>query len=211
MEPVTTGAGMALSTKIILAIVGIAVVGGVGYSVATKDSSPTTDGEDTPKDGEMFAGDIFGLVGRGGDWKCTWSFDQDGVVSEGTVWVSGDNFKSEAQVVAGGMNMTATAIGDGEYMYSWTSGMPNGMKFKLDEAERMADDPSTSGQAVAQTENFAQEYNYNCEKWRADRGTFDIPSSITFTDFSAMMQGGFDAQGSANIDIEALMQQYQTQ
>lgn len=212
MEPTTVG--MALSTKIILGIVGLAVVGGVGYSVVTNDSASTNENPDADNTAneEMFSGDIFGLVGRGGDWKCTWSYNQDGVDSSGTVWVSGENFKSEAKVVANGVDMSAQAIGDGEYMYSWTSAMPNGMKFKIDEAQKMSSEPSVSGQAAAQAEQFGQDYNYDCEKWNADRKTFEVPSNITFTDFSAMMQGAFDTQGgsgSANVDIEALMKQYQ--
>lgn len=210
MEPATVG--MTLTTKIILGVVGLVVVGGIGYSVATNDGSSSM----TSDSGDVFSGNVFGLMQRGGDWKCTWSGNQDGVSIEGVVYVSGDRFKSESTMVTSGMNVSAQAVSDGEFIYAWSNEAPMGVKFPLAEAESMAADVEASADvdAAVEAQQFAEDYDYACERWNADADVFAVPSNISFSDFSTMMQNAFDMMnsgGSANVDIEALMQQYQTQ
>ena len=47
----------------------------------------------------------------------------------------------------------------------------------------------TSGQANASVD-LNQQVDYSCKPWRADNSKFTVPSSVTFTDLSAMMKGG---------------------
>jgi hypothetical protein len=220
MEP--TAVGMTLTTKIILGVVGVAVAGGVGYSVVTNDAAPmgSSDG--------AFSGDVFALMERGGNWKCTWAGNDDGMSIEGTVYVSGDRFRSESHMVASGMDLSAQAVSDGEFIYTWSDAAPMGVKFSLEAAEDMASEAEASLPANEEaSQQFAEDYDYSCERWNADSAVFELPSDVTFNDFSdfgammqnagAMMQqeGGTPANINANIntqiDIEALMQQYQTQ
>lgn len=130
-------------------------------------------------------GTLADLMARGGDWKCTWSLVTDESTGSGTVYVSGNKFASTITTSTGEGNMTAQAISDGQFMYTWGDAMPTGVKMKLDGTQ--VPDVSSTGD-VSGVEQLAGEYAYDCDPWSADASMFMPPANITFTDFSAMMQ-----------------------
>jgi hypothetical protein len=121
---------------------------------------------------------VISLVARGGDWKCTWSSEQDGIELDGTVFVSRGKFKSDVEMSGAGINATAHALGDGQFVYSWSSLAPTGIKFPAREGTTAIEAGGTS----AQNAQLTGEYSYDCDPWRADSGTFALPSGITFQD-----------------------------
>lgn len=130
-------------------------------------------------------GTLADIMARGGDWKCTWSIATDGSSGNGTVYVSGNKFASTIITSSGEGSVTAQAISDGEYMYTWGDAMPTGVKMKLDGTQ--VPDVSSTGD-VSGVGQLAGEYAYDCDPWSANMTMFTPPSNITFTDFSAMMQ-----------------------
>jgi hypothetical protein len=83
--------------------------------------------------------------------------------------------------------MTVNGISDGEYVYTWGSAMPGGVKMKLEESQM--GDPEIPGVADASGANqLGDKYTYNCDRWNATASTFVPPSNITFTDLSKMME-----------------------
>lgn len=182
MDQMETATATNSSSKLILSIIAILVVVGIGYAVfrsddGVNDDTATTTTEVTDEGG--FSGNLFELAARGGSWKCTWASDTSGVAMTGTVFVDRGKFKSDAEVTSGGMNITAHTIGDGTYVYSWTSIMPTtGFKFRVTEGPNGLPPQGTAAQA----EQFASMYNYDCDPWVAESGTFALPSGVTFTE-----------------------------
>ncbi len=168
------------SSKVILSIIIILVVAAIAFAMARGGDTEVGDGATTTPatTDEAYSGNIFGLVARGGDWKCVWSTKQDDIDLDGTVWISRGKFKSSVEMTGAGMNATAHAIGDGEFVYSWTSLLPTGIKFKAAEGT----DAVAVGGSNAQTAQFAGEYDYDCDPWKADSGTFALPTGVTFTE-----------------------------
>lgn len=139
-------------------------------------------------DGEQMTGSLAELLKRGGDWKCTWSVDMEGNTSSGTIYVSGDKFASVVTTNTGMGEMTVQGISDGEYMYTWGSAMPGGVKMKLDETQQA--EPEVPGAVDVDGANqLGDEYSYECDPWNADASMFVPPAGITFSDLSEMMEG----------------------
>lgn len=178
-QEVTTGTTS--SSKLILSIIVILVVVGIGYA-AFRNGGDTTDTASTTPDQvdntAGFSGNLFELAARGGSWKCTWASDTEGLAMTGTVYVDRGKFKSDAEVASGGMNIVAHTISDGEFVYSWTSLMSTGFKFRVTEGPNAVPPQGTTAQA----QQFAEMYNYDCDPWNADSGTFALPTGVTFTE-----------------------------
>lgn len=182
MDQMETTAATSSSSKLILSIIAILVVVGIGYAVFRSDDGIDGDTSSTTPvatDETTFSGNLFELAARGGSWKCTWESDTSGVAMTGTVFVDRGKFKSDAEITSGGMNITAHTISDGAYVYSWTSVMPTtGFKFRVTEGPEGVPPQGTTAQA----EQFASMYDYDCEPWSAESGTFALPSGVTFTE-----------------------------
>lgn len=184
MEPMETTANTNSSSKLILSIIAILVVVGIGYAVFRDDGMTDDTATTTPvvTDGTAneggFSGNLFELAARGGSWKCTWESDADGLAMTGTVFVDRGKFKSDAEVQSGGMTIIAHTIGDGEFVYSWTNLMTTGFKFRVTEGPNAVPPQGTTAQA----QQFASMYNYDCDPWTADSGTFALPTGVTFTE-----------------------------
>ena len=174
------------SSKVILSIIVILVVAAIAFAMIRdndgSDMASTTGATTTDEVAGVFKGNMFNLVARGGDWKCTWETEQDGVNLEGTVYVSRGKFKSSVEMTGVGMNATAHAIGDGEFVYSWSSLLPTGLKFPMEEGSGAVAVSGTN----AQEAQFTGEYNYDCNPWKADSGTFALPSGVTFSEAAAL-------------------------
>lgn len=173
------------SSKVILSIIVILVIAAIAYAMVrgndgADDMATTTNA--TSSDENAFSGSIFGLVERGGDWKCTWSSEQDGVELDGTVYVSRGKFKSDVEMSGAGINATAHAIGDGTNVYSWSSLAPSmGIKFPMAQGTAGV----VAGGSNAQNAQLSGDYSYDCDPWRADSGTFALPSGVNFTEAAA--------------------------
>lgn len=181
MDPMETTVGAGSSSKLILSIIAIVVVVGIGYATFRSgkdvdDESKTSD-EATLDEGK-FSGSLFDLASRDGSWKCTWTTTTDDATMTGTVFVDGGKFKSEAEIKGAGTSLTADTIGDGTYVYSWSSMMPTtGFKFRIPEGTTASPEGSAT-----QSEGLSEMYDYTCEPWNADSAAFALPSGVTFTE-----------------------------
>lgn len=191
MEPETTAvAATAGSSKIIMGIVAVLLIAGIAWGVASRNGDETTD--DTDDEGgedSSFSGNIFDLVGRGGEQKCTWSVSADGYEGTGTVYVDNGKFASEMTGSSNGTTFSAHTISDGEFMYSWTDMAPFGMKMSLTKAKEMSAQAAAEVEATGGTPDKAAgdvsaAYDYDCDSWNADASVFVVPTDITFSEFN---------------------------
>lgn len=169
-----------MNTKIIVGVVAAAVLGGGAYMLMQKKSmDPAVQtGASSEVGGATagaFSGSMADLSKRGGSWKCTVDTSTAQAASSGTVYVSGKKVRAEfAMNVQGYGTMNSYMIADGEYTYSWSSAMPQGVKAKMTAEETSS--PATSGESM----DANSKYSYNCEAWTADESKFVVPTDVTF-------------------------------
>ncbi len=129
--------------------------------------------------------------------KCTVSNTTANSESNGTVYVGQGKMRGDFTSVTKSPDMTIEShmISDGEYIYTWSDAMAQGVKIPVASA-------NMSGQPNAPKSEQVEMYNadvaYTCDSWRADESQFEIPPSVTFVDMSTMLQGmGTGAEAGA--------------
>lgn len=173
-----------MNTNIIAGLViGVAIIGGSAfYFFGNKKSASNSEGtsptENTQAAGS-FTGSFADLAKRGGEWKCTVDNTSETgvgqVVSSGVVYVSGDKVRAEYNVTVPSLgSMKGYMVSDGEYIYSWSSMLPQGVKTKASVVTQGSG--SVSGQVV--DANYA--YSYDCQPSSPDASLFIAPANITF-------------------------------
>lgn len=175
------------SKAIIGGVVLVIIIGGGAWYVFSKGGSgaPVSLGgvEDT-KNGVMEGvGTFKDIFTRGGSWKCEVKTAYEGVPSEGTFYVSGEEFRGDFSSNFEGQGMVTSHLinaADG-YTYSWTDAYPQGMKMKISEK---TDVPSEGD--VSETEepeggiDYNQDVQYSCGPWAVDASKFSPPAEVTF-------------------------------
>ncbi len=166
------------SSKVILSIIVILVIAAIAFALVrsnkgTDDTATTTDS--TAGGETAFSGNLFTLAARTGDWKCTWSSDQQGVKLDGVAYVSNGKFKSDVTISGVGMNAGAHTIGDGAFIYSWADGTTTGVKMPMTQSAAGLEVPGSTGPSP-----LAGEYNYDCDPWTVSASAFVAPSNVTF-------------------------------
>lgn len=174
----------------IVTIAIIAIVGLLGiFLLMNRSKSLPTGQTPTQNNGGIETStkdSIANLLTRTGSVQCTYSFTPpDGTASSGNVYVSGGKMHGEFKSTVAGKESTISMINDGSYSYTWGTDMPEGIKIKNPEVK--ADQPVTNESTKYVDPN--QQYDFKCSPWNADSGKFTPPSTVTFRDFSAMMQG----------------------
>lgn len=138
---------------------------------------------DTATAGEVVQDTLAGLIGMGKNVQCSFSYEQDGVNSQGVIYISGKKMRGEFVSAIQGANQDTSMIQNGEYSYIWGSAMPKGIKMKA------------SGSAGDTVDTESKKYfdpdkalDYSCKPWSVDDGMFTPPADVTFEDLSAMME-----------------------
>ncbi len=167
------------SSKVILSVIVILVIAAIGFAMlkSSKNNSGTaTTTNATSSEETAFSGNLLTLVARGGDWKCVWSSEKDGVKLDGTVFIGRGKFKSDVESSGSGLSATGHAIGDGQFVYAWSSSATTGVKFPMTQSNSALE---VSGSNV-QDLQFSESYTYDCQPWTAESGAFALPSGVTF-------------------------------
>ncbi|MEN9561153.1 MAG: hypothetical protein RIQ56_426 [Candidatus Parcubacteria bacterium] len=163
----------------------LAAVLALGFWFSMKNSSPSTGAASSNGAAEQkSSGTLAALMQRSGAWKCEVSHSSANDKTEGVVYVSGGKVRGDFTSNVPGMGlMESHMLVDSDYMYMWSSAMPNGMKMKADDP-KATDSPETSGAASL----YGQNYDYDCSPWSVDSSKFQLPKDVNFSDMSAMMQ-----------------------
>lgn len=177
-----------MSKGILVAVVGVVLLGGVGLyymnqsrtpgSESATETSSTEQADESSNTQGAFTGSFKELATRGGDWKCVIQASANTgsgeAISEGVVYVSGKKMRGDFVSTVEGTRMESHMISDGEYSYTWSSAYPQGFKMKITESG--TGNPATSGQGM----DANQEYSYDCDPASSDTALFVPPQSVTF-------------------------------
>ena len=176
-----------MNKTIIGAVIAIVVIAGAGYWFTHKQSGGAMMTQSPAVPGGMMS--MKDLVASGVSQKCDFSEPESG--TGGTVYIAGGKVradftsKSQAGTIGGHM------ISDGTVVNTWMDGMTQGFKSSFTMTQTAS---STAAPHKGLDPN--KKTNYTCTPWSADASMFALPSGITFTDMSAMMQGGAAGAGA---------------
>ncbi len=170
-----------------LLIVAVVIIGGGWYVWGGVEIQPSTTSEEMvllseSEEESLFKGSLTDLSERGGEWKCVVKNDaQTGVgmvVSEGTVYVSGEKVRADfTSTVPGVGPVEAHTIVDDAMVYVWSSMAPQGIKANVTAYAGSGDESGMSG-AYGDAQ---QSYAYDCEPFAAESALFVAPADISFT------------------------------
>lgn len=174
-----------MNTNLIVGLIaGAVIIGGGAWYFMQGESSDSQNTEATSETSAAtpgaFKGSFAALAERGGDWKCTVdTSSQTGAgqaVASGVVYVSGDKVRAEYDVSVPSLgSMKAYMVSDGEYVYSWSSMIPQGVKTRASVMESSSAAP-TSGQMI----DANYEYSYDCQPASTNASMFVAPADVTF-------------------------------
>jgi len=159
----------------------------VSLSFLLTACTPKNKNDNTSENGnqeENLKGSLFDLVKLGKNIKCTYSSKAEGGESSGTTYVSGNKARSDFTAKSsGGEQFESYSITDGDWMYIWNSQSDQGTKMKISDLPKNEDNPNTS--KLADVNNA---FDYKCSPWLPDNSKFNVPTNITFVDFTETMK-----------------------
>lgn len=181
---------MPKQAPIIIAVVAVILVAAGAYLALGKKSqtpetpSTTTATEQKSEDSGSIKGSIKSLLSRGKNVSCTVKYPMRESSYEGKVYVSANKMRGNFSTTVEGKQMENHMISDGMFMYSWTSGTPQGVKFKIEETQAQASPVAGQSEQV----DIDKEVDMDCSSWSVDNSMFTPPSDVKFSDFSQMMK-----------------------
>jgi hypothetical protein len=187
------------TARIIVIVVALIVLGGgaaylfgASHKASTQSEQSTT-GQNQSQQMPPQKKSLFDFFSMSGSQKCT--FSDKTTSGSGTVYVSSGKMRGDFQSTDNGKTNASHMINDGTFVYVWSDGQKQGYKMSLESVKKeasqvsMAPGNNSSDKTPSQAVNMKQQSDYSCGSWSADASVFAMPSGVTFTDFSAMMQG----------------------
>jgi len=178
--------------------ISLLILGGCGAAVnPSTNSGPTTAPATAEAKTTTLGTTLKDLLAGGKEEKCTWTADENGRSSSGTLYISGKKFKQNITIVDPKTQATSQmySLSDGETMYTWGSAMGGrGVKTSFTDLQSMISGTPTGTSTQSGGPDLSKQYNYQCEPWTASDTDFTPPSNVTFTDMSAQLQQMKDLQ-----------------
>ena len=163
---------------VVLGAIGLYMTGGPVGNMATQNGQETSLKE---------------LLASQNPQKCIFNHETDISDSSGEVVVSGGKMRGDFNSLAAGQTVKTHMIVDSGTAYVWTDTMAQGFKMSVDAM-------NTSSTDTNQNLDINQRLNYSCTPWTPDASVFTLPTGITFTDMTALMNSAMPqetASGSA--------------
>jgi hypothetical protein len=132
------------------------------------------------------------LMAMGDHQACTYTDEKTG--STGTIYIGKGDVRGDFSSQVNGKTVQSHMIENATDMYIWTDEQKQGMKVSLTAAKKVA------GNVDMKTIDLNQTVSYSCKAWSIEPGSFDVPSEVTFQDFSKMMNdvGNMKLQTTGN-------------
>ena len=175
-------------TGIIVGAVIVLLLVGFAYFKMNKSSQVSQTPQTASANQNAEQENIKSLIAAGKNVSCQITYS-DGSGS-GAVYVSGKNMRGDFEITGSGKNVKSHMISDGTYTYSWDESTSNGVKFKVGENVTAQSTAPLGKEPVTSTgqDSLEKKADTKCEAWTVDASQFVVPTSVTFTDMSEMMQ-----------------------
>ncbi len=202
---------------LIIAIIAILAIGGGAYVVTkNKEAKVNTEAEGNVEtqanaNADLNAnenanlginakakGSFRSLLALGKNTECTFTSENGGVSSSGTVYIaSSGNMRGDFSSKTSAGTQTSNMILKDGYSYVWSGSQ--GAKMNVKDLDSKANSETQSEVQAKQSVDMDAQVDYDCKAWSVDESKFAIPSSVNFLDIEAMMKA------SGGVDIESMM------
>lgn len=187
--------------KQLLAIIGIIVVVAAGVLIWKNQGSDSGD----QVSGERITGSnsLTALLALNKNLVCTFNHEDESGRQSGTVYIAGAKMNGEFTITDNEGTSNAFMVRDDEYQYLWGDEFEQGIKFQI--AAMANFEQSETGQSQEGVD-MDENYDVDCDSWRADNSKFVPPSDVEFVDFTAQAQAAAEmmqslpAEGMPQID-----------
>ena len=180
--------------KVALWIVLIGGLGAGGYAFVhnrpsdevpvVAESQVQTSPESAESSGKKMSFAAF-ISANKGSYRCTVDQYLSDMDSEGVVYIDGNRIRGDFTTVAEGRAMDTSFLVKDGYQYVWTADLSFGMKLPVRAGETASAEGKAQGTYSWDAEQIGE---YDCDPWTVDEVRFSIPTTIVFTDVSAMQR-----------------------
>jgi hypothetical protein len=143
------------------------------------------------------------LLSMGKNQKCTYKYsDPTTGTMEGVTYIStsGKMRGDYTGTDPAGKTFSGHMINDTQFMYTWSSQTPQGMKIPITEdMKKTVDDAQKNPQDYQKYVNTDAKMAYDCDNWNGDASVFTPPSDVQFTDLSEQMKVIEDLKGNPDM------------
>ena len=189
---------------IIVVIAIVAAVGGGGVYYASKQAAKseiaaeTNTEVNTGVNGDASAtisvdtgavkGTLRSLIAIGKDVRCAVIGPTASGTTNGTVYVSGSMMRGDFTTSSSTSGSTEShVIRQGDQMFVWSGSQ--GAKMSLTDMENNAQASAKAGV------DMNSEVTYDCKSWTKDASKFTVPTTVSFVDLKAMLDGSIKIPG----------------
>lgn len=136
---------------------------------------------------ETFNGSMKDLLEKNNPVKCTFTLTEKNQTMIGMIFVSGDKkLRSDYDLIQDNQTIKSSMIIDGDWLYTWSNMMPQGIKMNIKDLEKLSDkDISVGG------ENWAawnKKIDFKCVKWSVDKNIMTPPANMQFLDWTEIVK-----------------------
>lgn len=175
-----------MNKGILIAIAAVFLIGGgIGFAMMNR---PTVTDQTTPltettsdTDALVETGSIRSLLAINGSHTCTFTDTTSG--STGTMYINNGSMRGDFNSMINGTNTASHMITTDNTFYVWMDTSSSGFKFSLDQLEKFKNNSN-----APKTVDIDQQVQYECRPWSTDMSILTVPTSVEFTDMSAMME-----------------------
>lgn len=201
------------NTGLVVAILLVLLIlGGGGFFLFSRSRSKTKDTSSQAAQTEQAAPtatnamqkqSLKNLMSMSSNQMCTFQDNETG--SAGTMYIGSGKVRGDFTGKMTSTTVTSHMIATGQEVYMWMDGQKTGFKMTMSAME-------TPQASVSNTVDLNRQVAYECSPQTPDASLFAIPTTVTFTDYSKMMQnpaGMMEStkSGSTGIDPKVKAQQ----
>jgi len=182
---------MPKTTRILIIVIVLLVLGGGGFLLFSRShSNPQIASQKDASQNQISKSTVEKkslreLITTGGNHQCTFSDTETG--SSGTVYAGNGKVRGDFQAKSNEKTTYTHMVEDGTSFNLWIDGQTKGYKMSLAAVEKMS--ASVMGQYQSQAVDMQKQVDYSCKPWPVDGSKFVLPSTVTFQDYTSMMQG----------------------
>jgi hypothetical protein len=177
-----------MNKNAIYVAVAVVIIGllGIGIFLMMKKPAPVTPAPavmtKTQPEPENTIKTLKELLAAGTPQQCSYSDMTESSSISGTSYISAGKIRGDFTTTAGGKTTAGHMIVIDKTSYIWMDGQTTGFKMAFDPTDVQA---TASSQKQAVDPNKAMDYK--CSSWSVDSAVFVAPTTVKFTDTSAMM------------------------
>jgi uncharacterized protein YxeA len=191
-----------MNNKIIAGIIVVLIIlAGAFFLMRSKSGDVASESQtaDSQTQVQSEKSSIKSLLASGSTRKCTYSVDQDGYKSEGTIYVANNKMRGDFTALIDGKETMSHMINDSATSYMWTDGVGQGMKFSISPEDVNSDQYKSAKTGAV---NLDQNYDFSCDSWVVDTSKFELPSNVQFSELPKIPSFTPETAGSPESSLD---------